>query len=171
MIISNIMDFSSLNNINTFIFDVDGVLTDSTILVTEKGDLLRTMNVRDGQAIKIALNSGYKIGVITKGNSNGVKRRLSILGIKDICDNVKNKMEALEYLKREKDYNLSTTLYMGDDLPDLTVADHIAVFSCPSNAASEVIVRADYISAKGGGLGCVREIIEKVLRIQGKWPI
>jgi 3-deoxy-D-manno-octulosonate 8-phosphate phosphatase (KDO 8-P phosphatase) len=162
------MDFSDFSKIDTFIFDVDGVLTNSKLLITEDGELLRTMNVRDGQAIKYALDKGYKIGIITKGASLGVKKRLKVLGIKHIMDKVIDKADALNQLMAIG-FNTETALYMGDDIPDLALKGKVKIFSCPYDAAPEVISKADYISPSKGGEGCVREIIQRVLSIQDNW--
>jgi 3-deoxy-D-manno-octulosonate 8-phosphate phosphatase (KDO 8-P phosphatase) len=161
-------DFSKFKQIDTFIFDVDGVLTNSKLLITEKGELLRTMNVRDGQAIKMALNKGYKIGIITKGASSGVKIRLEVLGIQYIMDKVLDKMDALNQLI-EKGFDPSTSLYMGDDVPDLALLGKVKIFTCPYDASPEVLTKSEYISSQNGGEGCVRELIQKVLSIQDNW--
>ncbi len=164
------MDHTKFNHISTFIFDVDGVLTDGSVLITEEGDLLRRMNVRDGQAIKIALDSGYHIGITTKGASKGVKKRLAGLGIKYIFDRLPDKKDAFYKIQEELSIPKKEILYMGDDLPDLEVADMAGIFACPANAVHEVLSRADYISPFDGGHTCVREIIERIMRIQNKWP-
>lgn len=152
------------------VFDVDGVLTDSMILVTESGDLLRSMNTRDGQAIKIALDAGYRIAIITKGASKGVKLRLQGLGITDIFDKLDTKQAAYNSLKETYQLDDSEILYMGDDVPDLPLLAQVGLSSCPHNACREVLAEAQYVSPIDGGKGCVREIIERVMRTQGKWP-
>lgn len=163
------MDHSLFNHINTFVFDVDGVLTDSTVLVTESGDLLRKMNVRDGQAIKYALDAGYTIAIITKGRSIGVKDRLKGLGIQHIYDALIHKREAFSDLRDKLKLRKEEMLYMGDDIPDLDLRDEVGVFTCPNDACPEVLSSAQYISPNNGGHACVREIIQRVLKIQGKW--
>ncbi len=163
------MDFGKLKNINTFIFDVDGVLTDSKLLVTDSGEFRRAMHVRDGAAMKMALQAGYRISIITKGNAKGVKERLLFLGADPVYDAVENKSVALKDLTEHHDVDLKRSLYMGDDLADLVVFDKVLLSCCPSDAVPEVIKKAEFVSSISGGHGCVRDIIERVLRIQGKW--
>ncbi|MBK9152471.1 MAG: HAD hydrolase family protein [Saprospiraceae bacterium] len=165
------MDFSKFRQITTFVFDVDGVFTDNSILVTENGDLLRTMNTRDGQALKYAMEKGYNIAIITKGFSKGVRIRFEMLGVPHIYDSLKEKVSAFEAYKSMLNLHKEEILYMGDDLPDLPVYDLAGISVCPADAAIDNLSKAQYITAKKGGEGCVREIIEKVMRIQNKWLI
>lgn len=159
----------SFSAIHTFIFDVDGVLTNNEILVTESGELLRKMNVRDGLAIKIAIDKGYRIAIITGGRSEGVKKRLEALGIKDIYSGISNKLEAFEEFMETYELNPIGVLYMGDDLPDYPVMRRVGLATCPKNSAPELFPIANYISPYNGGEGCVRDVIEKVLRLKGEW--
>ena len=163
------MDYSKLSKIENFIFDVDGVLTNCRMLITEEGEFLRTMNVRDGSAMKKALNAGFRICIITKGSSIGVKERLILLGADPVYDKVSDKRIALQDLVEKHNVSLENSLYMGDDLADLVVFDRVLLATCPRDAAPEVIKAAEFISPKDGGDGCVRDIIERVLRTQGKW--
>lgn len=163
------MDYSKLSKIETFIFDVDGVLTNCRMLITEAGEFLRTMNVRDGAAMKMALKAGYRVCIITKGNSIGVKDRLIFLGADPVYDDVSDKRVALKDLEDNHNISLMNSLYMGDDLADLVVFDKVLLATCPRDAAPEVIKKAEFISPKNGGDGCVRDIIERVMRTQGKW--
>ena len=163
------MDYSKLNKIETFIFDVDGVLTNCRMLITESGEFLRTMNVRDGSAIKMALKAGFRVCIITKGNSVGVRDRLIFLGADPVYDQVVDKREALADLEENHNISLMNSLYMGDDLADLVVFDKVLLTTCPRDAAPEVIKSVEFISPKDGGDGCVRDIIERVMRAQGKW--
>jgi 3-deoxy-D-manno-octulosonate 8-phosphate phosphatase (KDO 8-P phosphatase) len=163
------MDYSKLEKIDTFIFDVDGVLTNCRMLITEAGEFLRTMNVRDGAAMKMALKAGFRVAIITKGNSIGVKDRLGFLGADPIYDDVSDKRVALADLSDNHNVDLQRCLYMGDDLADLVVFDKVLLATCPRDATPEVIKKAEFVSPKDGGDGCVRDIIERVLRVQGKW--
>ncbi len=163
------MDYSKLSKIETFIFDVDGVFTNCRMLITEAGEFLRTMNVRDGAAMKMALKAGYRVCIITKGSSLGVKDRLIFLGAHPVYDNVSDKRIALKDLEANHNISLMNSLYMGDDLADLVVFDKVLLATCPRDAAPEVIKKAEFISPKDGGDGCVRDIIERVMRTQGKW--
>jgi 3-deoxy-D-manno-octulosonate 8-phosphate phosphatase (KDO 8-P phosphatase) len=158
-------------DIHTFIFDVDGVLTNSDLIILENGRLLRTMNTRDGFAIKTALKEGYRVCIITGGKSSGVVVRLQELGIKDIYTGVEDKLDAFE--EYVEVYNLDPTgiLYMGDDIPDSTPMRRVGLPACPADAAIEIINISQYMSPLNGGAGCVRDVIEKVLKLHGKWMI
>lgn len=162
--------FDKLRAVKAFVFDVDGVFTNNTIQVTETGELLRTMNVRDGQAVKWAIEAGYMMGVITGGRSEGAKKRLTDLGIAEYYSGVKEKLPAFHSFLERTGMLSSEVCYMGDDMPDLPVMRRVIVSSCPADSVPEVIEISDYISPLPGGAGCVRDIIEKVMKIQGKWP-
>lgn len=158
-----------LPKINTFIFDVDGVLTNGMLTIMPDGELVRHMNVKDGYALKNALNKGYKICIISGGTNEGVRKRLAALGIEDIYLGAHNKIK--QYTELVHKYNLKpeNILYMGDDIPDLPVMQQVGVAACPNDAVSEIQKIATYISDKKGGDGCVRDVLEQVLRVQGKW--
>lgn len=158
-----------LPNITTFIFDVDGVLTNGKVLITSAGEMYREMDTKDGYALKCALQQGYKVCIISGGTNEGVRNRLRALGIYDIYLGAHHKEEPFQDLLDS--YNLSPDeiLYMGDDVPDIVVMEQVAVGACPSDAVSDVKAIANYVSHKKGGEGCVREIIEQTLRVQGKW--
>jgi len=163
------MDYTKFKKIEAFIFDVDGVLTDCGLVITEKGEFLRKMNVRDGAAIKMALNQGFRVAIITKGNSIGVKNRLIFLGADPVYDNVINKLDALKELEANHNIDPMTSVYMGDDLADLIVFDKVLLAACPNDATPEIIKMSEFISSRKGGDGCVRDLIERVLKVQGKW--
>ncbi len=158
-----------MNDITTFIFDVDGVLTDSSVHITPTGEMLRVMNIRDGFAMKAAVESGYHVCIISGGSNEGVRIRLKNLGIKDIhlaCpDKVKNFKEYTEL------YNIKPeqVLYMGDDIPDYHVMKLVGLPTCPQDASPEIKGISNYISHKNGGRGAVRDVIEQVMKVQGKW--
>ena len=156
-------------NIRTFIFDVDGVLTNSELIVLESGKLLRKMSVRDGYAIKRAIQKGYRVAIITGGKSEGVVARLRGLGVEDIHSGIDDKPDAYRELVYTYDLKPIEILYMGDDFPDIEVMHKVGVAACPQDAAHEVVEIADYISPLDGGKGCARDVIEKVLRLHGKW--
>ena len=159
----------SLKDINTFIFDVDGVLTDGSILITTKGEMLRKMNVKDGYALKTALQKGYHICIITGGTNQGVKDRLKGLGITDIYLGAHHKEEVLDEFLELYEIDPGTVLYMGDDMPDIPLMKRVKLATCPQNAIAEVKTISDYVSHKNGGEGCVRDIIEQVLKVRGDW--
>jgi 3-deoxy-D-manno-octulosonate 8-phosphate phosphatase (KDO 8-P phosphatase) len=152
-----------------FMFDVDGVFTNSQLLLTEKGELLRSMSTRDGFAVKVALQQAYGITVITGGKSNGVRERLKKLGVTRIFSGIEDKLAVLTELTRSQAIDLSEVLYMGDDLPDIHVMKEVGLACCPGDAVPEIKSISQVITTAKGGEGCVREIIEKVLKIQSNW--
>ncbi|NNE77825.1 MAG: HAD-IIIA family hydrolase [Pricia sp.] len=158
-----------LKDIETFIFDVDGVLTDSTLIVTTAGEMLRKMSVKDGYAIKTALQKGYNVCVISGGTNEGVRNRLKSLGVTDIYLGANYKMEVFEEYLDIYGINSETVLYMGDDIPDIPPMQAVALPTCPQNAVPEVKAICKYVSHKNGGEGCVRDVIEQVLRVRGDW--
>lgn len=158
-----------LKNISTFIFDIDGVLTDGNIQISTSGELLRTMNTKDGFAMKTAIDKGFHICIISGGNNEGVRVRLNNLGVKDVFLGADNKIEILKNYLKENDINLKNVLYMGDDLPDFEVMSMVGMAVCPQDAVPEIKAVSKYISHKDGGKGCVRDIIEQVLKVHGKW--
>ncbi len=157
-------------DIHTFIFDVDGVLTNSELIVLENGRLLRKMNVRDGYALKRAIKAGYRVCIITGGKSSGVVVRLEALGIVDIYKGVDDKLDALDEYVDIYDIDLAGVLYMGDDIPDYEVMRRVGLPACPADAAIEIVQISQYQSPIKGGAGCARDVIEKVLKLHGKWP-
>lgn len=163
------MDHSLFTHITTFIFDVDGVFTNSDVIVMENGDFVRVMNTRDGQAVKLALHAGYHLAIITKGFSQGVRKRFELLGVPYIYDRLDEKTLAFYEFAEKLSLKKEEILFMGDDIPDLVLYDKVGISACPADAATDNLERAMYISSKEGGKGCVREVIEKVMRLQGKW--
>lgn len=158
-----------MTQISTFIFDVDGVLTDGTVAVFPNGELVRTMHIKDGYALKTAVDMGYNVCIISGGTNPAVKSRLQALGITDIYLGAHYKTEQLdEYLDI---YNIdpANVLYMGDDIPDIPVMKICGLATCPKDAVPEVQHISGYISQKKGGKGCVRDVIEQVLKVQDKW--
>ncbi|TLF44868.1 KdsC family phosphatase [Maribacter aurantiacus] len=158
-----------LKDINTFIFDVDGVLTDGSVLVTTTGEMLRKMSVKDGYALKVAIDRGYNICIITGGTNEGVKKRLQGLGITDFYMGSHHKIDALEEYLGIYGIDPKNVLYMGDDIPDIPAMKKVGVASCPQNAVPEVRAICDYISHINGGSGCARDVIEQVLKVRGDW--
>ena len=160
-----------LPKIKTFIFDVDGVLTDGKILINSDGELLRSFDTKDGYAMKCALVKGFKIAIITGGRNEAVRERFKELGVIDIYLGAHHKLDAYQDLMDNYDFNPEEILYIGDDIPDIPVMEKVGLGCCPADAASDVKAMADYVSHKKGGEGCVRELIEQVLRVQGKWSL
>ncbi len=158
-----------LGRIKAFIFDVDGVFTDGKIYMFSENEFVRAFNIKDGYAVKYAAQQGYTMALISGGNSEMVRKRFTALGIKDIYLNITEKMEALEDFYFKYDIDPGTILFMGDDLPDYEVMKKCGVPTCPADAAEEIKSVSKYISNFRGGDGCVRDVIEQVLRSQGKW--
>ncbi|VAW09829.1 3-deoxy-D-manno-octulosonate 8-phosphate phosphatase [hydrothermal vent metagenome] len=158
-----------LKDITTFVFDVDGVFTDGTLLITTDGEMLRKMSVKDGYALKTALLKGYNVCIISGGTNKGVRKRLSALGVTDIYLGAHLKKEPLkEYLKKHN-IKPENVLYMGDDLPDIPPMQIVGLPTCPQDAVNEVKAAAKYISHRVGGDECVRDVIEQVLKVRGDW--
>ena len=155
--------------ITTFIFDVDGVLTDGTVLVMEDGLQARRMNIKDGFALQMAEKNGYRVLVISGGNSPQVAERLNKLGISNVHMSVLDKKGfVFDYMSSNK-LKAEEVLYMGDDLPDLPVMSVVGLPCCPADAVNEVKEAAQYISPINGGCACVRDVIEKVLKLNDHW--
>lgn len=158
-----------LLKVNTFIFDYDGVLSDGQVILTSDGDALRTANVKDGYAMQLAIKKNYRIAIISGGYSESMKRRFEILKIVDVFLGVDKKIDVYnQYLETHK-LEKENILFMGDDIPDYEIMLAAGVPTCPSDAVEEIKRIATYISHQSGGHGCVRDIIEQVLKIQGKW--
>lgn len=158
-----------LNKISTFILDVDGVLTDGKLILMPTGEMVRTMHTKDGFAMQLAIKKGFKIVVITGGKDVMVVERLKYLGVYDIYTGVHNKMEAYQDLLDAYDLKTEEVLYMGDDIPDLELLKTVGLSCCPNDAVAEIRTIAEYISPFKGGEGCVRDIIEQTMKVQGKW--
>lgn len=155
--------------IKTFVFDVDGVLTDGTVLVLNDGQQARSMNIKDGYALQLAIKKGYRVVVISGGNADAVKERLDKLGVKDCFLKVDKKKEKLEEYIDRYQLNRDTILFMGDDIPDYTSMQLCGLPCCPADAVPEIKQIAQYISPLEGGRGCARDVIEKVLKLNGHW--
>ena len=158
-----------MNDITTFVFDVDGVLTDGSVFITNDGEMLRTMNIKDGYAMKTAIDCGYNVCIISGGKNEGVRIRLQNLGIKDIHLGCPDKIETFNNYTVLYAINPEQVLYMGDDIPDYQVMNLVGLPTCPQDACAEIKSISKYISHKNGGKGAVRDVIEQVLKVQGKW--
>ena len=161
--------FNKLKNIKAFIFDVDGVLTDGMVLLLEDGEWLRSMSIKDGFAIKHAVDNRYKIAVISGSDSEAIARRMTALGVENVYTRVENKIAIFEKFLLEHNLGVDEALYMGDDIPDLTLMEKAGFSACPSDAVQEVKKVADYITEAPGGKGAVREVLEMVLKLNGHW--
>lgn len=157
--------------ITTFIFDVDGVMTDGSIGIVPGLEYIRTMNTKDGYVLQLAVKKGYRIAIITGGYVPPVVERMNSLGIKDVFQSVKNKIEVYKRYVSDNMLKEDEILYMGDDIPDYEVMRAVGLACCPADAVQEVRGIAHYISPLAGGKGCVRDVIEKVLKLKGHWEI
>ncbi|WP_238785585.1 KdsC family phosphatase [Blattabacterium cuenoti] len=155
--------------IDTFIFDVDGVLTNCTLNLFPDGNLVRQMFAKDGYAIQLAKKKGYNICVITRGSDLMVFKRLRSLNIRHIYQGIINKKKYLDEFCKIFNIEKNNILYMGDDIPDLEVMKSVAFPCAPIDAVQEIKNISKYISPKKGGNGCVRDVIEKTLKVQDNW--
>lgn len=156
-------------SVTTLVFDVDGVLTDGTLTILPGGVMARKMNVKDGYALQLAVKRGYNIVIISGGNSEEVRDRLNKLGVAEVFMRVIDKVSVLKNYLQEHNLSWKEVLYMGDDIPDLFVMQKAGVACCPSDAVEEIKEVCSYISPLNGGFGCVRDVIEKVLKLRGHW--
>ena len=161
----------NFKNIKTFVFDIDGVLTDGKLLITQEGVMLREMNVRDGYTLQLAIKKGYEIIVISGSFSAEVQIRLERLGITKIFMRIENKLQTLKELIVTFHLNKEEILYMGDDIPDYDAMTFVGLPCCPCDAATEIKQISKYISPLQGGFGCAREVIEKVMKLRGDWRL
>ena len=158
-----------LQPITTFIFDYDGVMTDGTVFSDHDGHPWRATNVKDGYALQLAVKLGYHVAVISGAICPSMEVRMNSLGVSDVFTGVPNKVLKLKEYMQEKGLKAEEIIFMGDDIPDLRVMKEVGVPACPADAAPEVKEISKFISEKGGGKGAVRDLIERVLKIQGKW--
>lgn len=158
-----------LTKIKAFIFDVDGVLSAETIVLSHTGEPLRTVNIKDGYAIQLAVKMGLQVAIITGGKTDAVRLRYESLGVQHVCMGCSVKVKAYEELLELLHISDEEVLYVGDDIPDYEVMRRCGCPCCPSDAASDIKDISLYVSSLAGGHGCGRDIIEQVLRAQGKW--
>lgn len=158
-----------LKRIKCFVFDVDGVLTDGTVLALESGEQARSFNIKDGYAIERALHAGFEVAVISGGKQIGVEKRLAFLKIKHIFLGVKNKVEVFNEFCINKKIYAEDIVYVGDDMPDFEVMQLVGLPCCPADAVQDIKNISLYVSNYNGGKGCVREIVEMVMHAQHTW--
>ena len=158
-----------MERVRAFVFDMDGVLTDGTLWLPGDGQWVRRMHIRDGYAIQLAVRKGYRVCVISGSDAPPVTERLSRLGVKEVHMMVKDKRAVLRDFLGRAGISPEEVLYMGDDVPDIAVMKTCGVAACPHDAASDVLVVAQYVSPLNGGAGCVRDVIERVLRLHDQW--
>jgi 3-deoxy-D-manno-octulosonate 8-phosphate phosphatase (KDO 8-P phosphatase) len=160
-----------LNKITTIMFDVDGVMTDGKVLVMESGEMVRNIFSKDGYAINQAVAQGYRVAVISGGNNTAVKNALARNGVTDVFIREHDKLACYNEYKELHSLSDEEILFMGDDLPDYEIMTRTGVAACPGDAVSEIKSICQYVSPFKGGEGCVRDIIEQVMRVHGKWRI
>lgn len=158
-----------LSKIRALVFDVDGVLSSATSMMDAEGQPQRTMNVKDGYAIQLACRNGLHIAIITGGRSESIKLRYETLGMRDIFMGVSVKSIAYQDFLDFNGYSDEEILYMGDDIPDYEVMRRAGCPCCPRDASSDIKDISLYVSPYDGGNGCVRDVIEQVLRAKGMW--
>jgi len=163
------MVLDKFSRIDTFILDVDGVLTSGTVIASNDGEMRRDFNIKDGFALQYVVKQGYNVIIISGGDSEGVRKRLKGLGITEVHTAVNDKRKLLTELEAKLQINLENALYMGDDYPDLSVMRMCGIKACPADAAWTVQEEVDIVTKAPGGKGAVREIMEKVLTSQDKW--
>jgi len=160
-----------LNKINTLIFDIDGVFTNNSVLVMENGEMVRNVHSKDGYAVQLAVKKGYTLVILSGGNNLAVKNLLAKAGVQHMFINQHDKLQCYKDFINENNLSDEQVLYMGDDLPDYEVMSRVGVAACPNDSAPEIKSICVYISPRDGGRGCVRDIIEQVMRAQGTWAI
>jgi 3-deoxy-D-manno-octulosonate 8-phosphate phosphatase (KDO 8-P phosphatase) len=161
----------NFKSVKAFVFDIDGVLASDTLLILEGGQITRNMNSKDGHALRMAVKKGYPVAIISGSDSEAVKIRLSKLGVKDIFLQVSSKKDKLAEYILQQGLKWENVLYMGDDIPDYACLQMVGIPCCPANAAIEIKQIAKYISPQDGGNGCARDVIEKVLKLNGHWDL
>lgn len=160
---------SDFKKIKCFALDVDGVLTDGSLLLLDDGEMARSMNTKDGYILGLAIKLGYHVIVISGGASDGVRHRLNKLGITEVHLNAEDKLSLLQRYLEKHALKPEEVLYMGDDIPDYACMKFCGLPCCPADAVAEIKTVSRYIAGLNGGRGCVREVMEKVLKLNGQW--
>lgn len=158
-----------LNKIKSIIFDVDGVLSTSTISLGADGQPVRSLNIKDGYAIQLAVKMGLHMAIITGGKTENVRVRYEGLGMKDVYLGVSMKLDTYEAFKQKYDLRDEEIAYMGDDIPDYEIMQRCGLPLCPADACAEIRSISTYVSPVDGGMGCARDVIEQILKAKGKW--
>lgn len=158
-----------LNRVKAFAFDVDGVFTDGQVYLFPGNEFVRSVNIKDGYAVQHCIKMGYPIAIISGGRSGEVVKRFQKLGVTDIYMGSSSKLEHYEDFRMKYGFEHKEILFMGDDIPDFEIMRKVGIPTCPADAATEIKELSIYISDRGGGKGCVRDVIEQALRLHGKW--
>lgn len=160
-----------LSKIKAIVFDIDGVLSAETITLSDEGEPLRTVNIKDGYAIQLAIKLGLRIAIMTGANTQAVRRRYEGLGVEDIYQGCAVKIKTYNEFLAKYALTDDEVMYMGDDIPDLEIMRRVGCPVCPQDACMEVKTASCYVSQLRGGYGCGRDVIEQTLRAQGKWVL
>ena len=158
-----------LKFIKTFFFDIDGVLTDGKFIISHENKMLRLMHTKDGYGLKTAVLNDYKIIIISGSTNEESRQRLLDLGVHEVHLGIHHKLEKFHEINRNLRHDLTEVAYMGDDIPDIPLLKAVGLSSCPKDAVDDVLEIVDYVSPYVGGSGCVRDIIERVMRAQKTW--
>jgi 3-deoxy-D-manno-octulosonate 8-phosphate phosphatase (KDO 8-P phosphatase) len=158
-------------NIKAFVFDMDGVLTDGSLIIMPGQEFLRTMDIKDGYALQLAVKKGYHVVVISGSVSKPCAERFEYLGIRNVFMKVKDKEEVLAQFVLSNNLKWDEVLFMGDDIPDLEVMKQVGLPCCPNDAVAEIKAVSKFISTRNGGKGCAREVIEKVMHLNNQWVV
>lgn len=158
-----------IEKVRAFVFDVDGVFTDNKITVTPEREFMRTYNAKDGFGMKVLIEKGYPVCIISGGKGKALLHRFEMLGVKDICIDCFDKLPQLKAFMEKYGLEPEEVLFMGDDIPDIPPMRHVGISVCPADASVDVKRVVRYVSGFKGGEGCVRDIIEQVLRARGDW--
>ena len=158
-----------LGAIRAFVFDFDGVMTDGSVWTYGDGETVRCGNIKDGYAIQYAVKKGYIVAVISGATSKSIDNRMKMLGVTQVYTGCADKMKTFDQFLSTNNLTEEQVLCMGDDIPDYPILQRAGVSACPADAAVEIKESVDYISLFPGGRGCVRDVIEQVLRLHGQW--
>lgn len=158
-----------LKKITTVILDVDGVLTDGSVLIAQNGEQLRTMHVKDGYALQLAVKKGLRVVIMSGGRSEVLEGRFNYLGVTEVYLGLTHKLAVFETYVKDKNLTADEILYIGDDIPDYEIMSRVGVACCPADAAEEIKKICHYISPFTGGSGCVRDVLEQIMKVQDKW--
>jgi 3-deoxy-D-manno-octulosonate 8-phosphate phosphatase (KDO 8-P phosphatase) len=161
--------FNKLKHIRAIVLDVDGVLTNGNMLLLENGEWLRQMSFKDGFAIEYAIKKRYKICIVSENGSEAIGKRMDAMGVSEIYFNAEVKLAALEKFVIDHEVDIHEILYMGDDIPDISCMKAVGLAVCPQDAAPEVKNISHYIAQAKGGEGCVREVLEMVMKSHKIW--
>ncbi len=158
-----------LDKVKAIIFDVDGVLSRQTITLSSSGEPLRTVNIKDGYAIQLAQKSGLRIAILTGGKSEATRIRYAGLGVEDLYLGCAVKIKAYDEFLEKYSLTDAEVIYVGDDIPDYEVMRRCGCPCCPADACPDIKAISNYVSSRNGGDGVGRDVVEQVLRAQGKW--